>query len=294
MQPPLPVHSEEPERASSDAGATAIFAVERFRGSTRALESDTVAVEEPLELRLVSADEPRSSRTVAITMRTPGADAALAVGFLFTEGLIRSFDDLVDVQRCGGSAAGNVVRVTVAAHCFAALPDVQRSFYTSSSCGVCGKASIDAIAVPFGAIGDVLRIRRRALHGLPEALRQQQPTFALTGGIHGCALFDASGLRGEPCEDVGRHNALDKLIGALFQSRALPSTGFGVLLSGRASFELVQKALVAGIECIAAVGAPSSLAVDLARKHGATLVGFLGAERCNVYAGGHRILEEGG
>ena len=286
MNPPV----VRPKDVAANAGVATVE-VRRHRATGLWAGPDAVAVEEPLEIRLHEQGAPASTRTVAITMRTPGADDALAVGFLFTEGLLRGPEDVVDVSRCGGEQASNIIHVTVASHCFAALPDVQRSFYTTSSCGICGKASIEAIAVPFGPIQDQLRIRRSVLQGLPELLRARQPLFAQTGGIHGCARFDARGLLGEPFEDVGRHNALDKLIGRLLLRGALPALGSGVLLSGRASFELVQKALVAGMECVAAVGAPSSLAVELAEAHGATLIGFLGASRCNVYAGAHRIEE---
>ncbi|HEX7034258.1 MAG TPA: formate dehydrogenase accessory sulfurtransferase FdhD [Pseudomonadales bacterium] len=258
---------------------------------------DVVAVEEPLEIRLgyTRADGTRASRSVSITMRTPGQDEELALGFLFGEGIVRSLADVDSVGPCGPPAPNgliNVVRVELATDAAPDLDRLERHFYTSSSCGVCGKASLDAVAVQgrFDLHGASFSISRVALAGLPEALRTRQAVFAQTGGLHASGLFDAAGTITVVREDVGRHNALDKLIGRRLQDDALPLTGHGIVVSGRASFELLQKAMMAGCPLLAAVGAPSSLAVDLAIEFGITLVGFLKRDRFNVYSRADRIV----
>lgn len=251
--------------------------------------ADALAVEEPLEIR-VGFDEGgrRARKSVSITMRTPGHDAELAVGFLFTEGLLTDPAQVAGVRPCG---AGGAVRVDLAAGVTIDLARLERHFYASSSCGVCGKASLEAVRVACGprpAAGspavDPAVIRR-----LPGLLRASQSAFDRTGGLHASALFLPDGRLLGLREDVGRHNALDKLIGSEFLAGRTPLSDAILLVSGRASFELVQKAAVAGIPILAAVGAPSSLAVELGRERGMTVLGFVGADRFNVYTDAGRI-----
>ncbi len=259
--------------------------------------SDHLAVEEPLEIRLGFADG--SHKAVSITMRTPGDDAELAAGFLFTEGIIKFPKQVKHIRHCGlkiGKLKGtldraaalnsNTIRVDLAESAA-----VERHFYTTSSCGVCGKSSIEALqseAEPLAADG--FQVSGEILHRLPDRLREVQSVFEQTGGLHASALFDADGDVDIVREDVGRHNALDKVIGRKFLDGKLPLSQQILLVSGRASFELVQKALMAGIPIMAAVGAPSSLAVELAREFNMTLVGFVRDGRFNIYCGEERLL----
>jgi FdhD protein len=258
-------------------------------GSGSILRTDTLAVEEPLEIRVgFDGDVRRVHRGVSITMRTPGNDLELAVGFLFTEGLIAQRDQVAGVRACGG---GNAVRVDLAPGVAIDLARLERHFYTGSSCGVCGKASLAAVRVEpqcRPAAGKPV-VAAETIRRLPDSLREAQVVFDRTGGLHASALFDPAGQLLALREDVGRHNALDKLIGAEFLAGRVPLTESILLVSGRLSFELVQKAAVAGIPILAAVGAPSSLAVGLAREHGLTVVGFVRADRFNVYTGPERI-----
>jgi FdhD protein len=267
------------------------------RGNSAAdVIEDVVATEEPLEIRLEidGEDGGRIERSISITMRTPGNDEELAIGFLYSEGIIRQAADVKIARPCGPPAPNgliNVVRVELAAGVRVELDRLERHFYTSSSCGVCGKASLDAVAIQgrFDIAGNDFSVTRELLGELPSALRADQAVFEETGGLHASGLFDAKGGIIAVREDVGRHNALDKLIGSRFQAGVLPLTQFGLLLSGRASFELMQKAMMAGCPIVAAVGAPSSLAVDLAEEFGITLVGFLKADSFNVYSRQDRI-----
>ena len=249
--------------------STARRRVIRVRDGSADDRADTLAIEEPLEIRV-------DGRAVSVTMRTPGDDLDLALGFLTTEGA-----DVATATAC----ADNVVDVTVRS-----MPDLQRNFYTSSSCGLCGKASIDAVrtAVRYDVGPDDAPIDPSVLVTLPDQLRNAQRAFAKTGGLHAAGLFRDGELL---ClrEDVGRHNAVDKVIGWAVQRELLPLTGTVLQVSGRASFELVQKALMAGIPALAAVSAPSSLAVELADEAGMTLVGFLRGTSYNIYAGAHRL-----
>jgi len=250
---------------------------------------DTVTAEEPLEVRV-------SGKALAVTMRTPGDDFDLALGFLLTEGLIEGADDVATLMHCldegeDGRPTYNVVDVVLRPG--VALPDVslERSFYTTSSCGVCGKASIDAVRVrsTYDVGSDTTPLAPQLLVTLPDALRERQKVFDRTGGLHAAGLFTADGELLAVREDVGRHNAVDKLVGWAARERRLPLTGCVLMVSGRASFELTQKALMAGIPCLAAVSAPSSLAVELATESGMTLVGFLRPPRMTVYAGAERL-----
>lgn len=259
---------------------------------------DALAIEEPLEIRLVYGPaQARIPQNLAVTMRTPGHDSDLAMGFLFTEGIIAdpsAVDDIQPVLIACSEGKQNTIEVRLKSGYAPNLGKADRNFYTTSSCGVCGKASIDAIRTvsavhrSLGADGDRL-LDPAVLRALPQRLSAIQPVFAHTGGLHAAALFSEAG---EPIivrEDVGRHNALDKLIGAgLVRSRSLFERSI-LLLSGRASFELIQKAAMAGIPVVAAVGAPSSLAVSLAEEFGITLIGFLCTNRFNIYSGAHRI-----
>ena len=272
------------------------FDVRRI-GQGAASAEDVVATEEPLAIRLgySRADGSRAEEDISITMRTPGNDAELAVGFLFTEGIVRERGEVQDVVARGQPDARglhNTVRVELAAGVTVDFKRLERHFYTTSSCGVCGKASIDAVAVQgrFDLHGADLKIAAAVLGGLPAALEARQAVFAQTGGVHAAARFTTDGELIEVREDVGRHNALDKLIGHALAAGRVPLTQRGIVVSGRASFELMQKAMTAGCPFVAAVGAPSSLAVELAREFGMTLVGFLKPQRCNIYSRPDRVV----
>ena len=270
--------------------------VEKAVGSAWHAEADCVAIEEPLEIRL--AEGPAAERTVrciSITMRTPGNDCELAAGFLLSEGIVREPGEIESVRPCGPAIgprnSHNIVQVDLHEAVAVDLKRLERHFYTTSSCGVCGKTSLDALAI--GAVPemphDAPRIKAGAIHALPEKLRHVQAVFDRTGGLHAAALFDAQGEVLSLREDVGRHNAVDKLLGGELLAGRLPLSDRGILVSGRASFELMQKALMAGIPMLAAVGAPSSLAVELAERFQMTLIGFLRDGRFNVYSGRWRV-----
>lgn len=276
------------------------FAVEisKVSAGVPAMVADNVAVEEPLEIRLgYSTPDGRAVRSLSITMRTPGNDPELAAGFLLTESLISKREDIAAIETCGPPAPDsgnhNVIRVDLATNVEVDLGRLQRHFYTTSSCGVCGKTSLDALRV-VGATPpatDGVSFKRSVLTGIPAALRAAQHTFDKTGGLHAAAAFDAGGDLLVTMEDVGRHNAVDKVIGSLLLNNGLPARELGIMVSGRASFELMQKTLVAGMPLLAAVSAPSSLAVRLAREFDMTLVGFLRGDTFNIYAGEQRIIE---
>lgn len=258
---------------------------------------DVVATEEPLEIRLELDDGKggRQERSISITMRTPGNDEELALGFLYSEGIVRENSDIRLARPCGPPASNgliNVVRVELAEGVGVDLDRLERHFYTSSSCGVCGKASLDAVAIQgrFDIAANDFSIAASLLGELPAALRSDQAVFEETGGLHASGLFDASGRLVDLREDVGRHNALDKLIGSRLQADQLPLSSHLIVLSGRASFELMQKAMMAGCPLVAAVGAPSSLAVELAQEFGITLVGFLKRDRFNIYSRPERVV----
>jgi FdhD protein len=262
----------------------------RIRGPVHTTRPDTVAAEEPLEIRL-------DGKPLAVTMRTPGHDFDLVHGFLATEGVITGPDDVLGLRYCDsvdaeGRNTYNVVDVDLAPGVEVPDTGLERNFYTTSSCGVCGKASIDAIRTrtPFDVAGDRVRVPLEALLALPDRLRAAQEVFDKTGGLHAAGLFTAAGELVALREDVGRHNAVDKVIGDGVRDGRLPLTGHVLMVSGRASFELTQKAAMAGIPVLAAVSAPSSLAVELAREVGITLVGFLRGDGCNVYTHPERLL----
>jgi len=260
-------------------------------GGTSVTRPDTIAAEEPLEIRV-------DKRALSVTMRTPGHDLDLAIGFLLTEGVIRSTDDVRTAQLCAGDQAPNtynVVDVVLAAGVPAPVTDPSRNFYTTSSCGVCGKASIEAVRTRsvYPVDADPARIDPTTLTSLPGVLRRAQRTFETTGGLHAAGLFTVDGRLVVVREDVGRHNAVDKVVGWAVRERRLPLSGHVLLVSGRASFELTQKASMAGIPVLAAVSAPSTLAVELAEEVGLTLVGFLRGTTMNVYTRPDRIALDG-
>jgi FdhD protein len=252
---------------------------------------ETVVVEEPLEIRI-------NGSAVTVTMRTPGSDVELAQGFLLTEGVISDRSDISTVQYCRGAEQDgvntyNTLDVTLQPGVRMPDVDVTRNFYTTSSCGVCGKASLEAIWLSsrHSPGDDPAAVSAMTLTELPARLRSAQKVFATTGGLHGAALFDLDGNLLAVREDVGRHNAVDKVIGWAVESERIPLTGSVLLVSGRASFELTQKAVMAGIPVLAAVSAPSSLAVDLATQSGLTLVAFLRGDSMNIYSRSDRILQ---
>lgn len=268
-------------------------------GATARSGRDVVAVEEPLEIRLAVGALDPAPTSVAVTMRTPGADVELALGFLFAEGILAGADDVLHAGHCldpdpGEGQRGNVVTVTLREGRRVDLAPLARHFTVSSACGVCGKAGLDQLAARgVGPVGDgapPLRLAAEVLYALPDRLRAAQAAFDATGGLHAAALFDAAGARLALREDVGRHNALDKLVGWALQAGRLPLAGHIVLVSGRASYELVQKCAVAGVTVLAAVGAPSSLAIETAAAFGLTLAGFVRGRRANVYTGAERIV----
>ncbi|MFH8681944.1 formate dehydrogenase accessory sulfurtransferase FdhD [Streptomyces lydicus] len=264
----------------------------RIRDGAVSTRPDTLVAEEPLEIRL-------NGKPLAITMRTPGDDFALAAGFLVSEGVLGAAEELANILYCAGATEDgvntyNVVDVRTAPG--VVLPDLtlERNVYTSSSCGLCGKASLDAVRTTARWQLDTspdtpVRIEPATLSALPDRLRSAQRVFERTGGLHAAALFTTEGELLDAREDVGRHNAVDKIVGRALQQGRLPLSSAVLMVSGRASFELAQKAVMAGIPVLAAVSAPSSLAVDLAQETGLTLVGFLRGTSMNVYAGEHRL-----
>jgi len=278
-----------PRNPGGPAKAFRAVPLERVSLAGRAEAEDVLAVEEPLEIRITRpVDGERVEKTVSVTMRTPGHDSALAAGFLFTEGLVREREDILQIVPC---RSGHLVRVHLRDGLAFDPSRFERHFYTTSSCGVCGKASLDAVRTSLPCRPDEGGpvVAPETIHRLPETLRAAQAAFDLTGGLHASALFSPEGTLLGIREDVGRHNALDKLIGEEWLAGRVPLRGSILLVSGRVSFELVQKAAMAGVPILAAVGAPSSLAVELAEEAGMTLLGFVRQNRFNVYCGPRRI-----
>ena len=268
------------------------------QGTLQAPQEDQLAREEPLEIRLIyGPPQGRKSMALSVTMRTPGHDFDLVRGFLWTEGIIHKQDDLLTLRYGGATLAEesqeNVILAELAASAHFEPQQVERHFYTSSSCGVCGKASLDLVRLQsrFSILPQRPLISTKVLHHLPALLRKEQELFARTGGIHAAALFDSEGKLQGYREDVGRHNAMDKIVGMAWQTSLLPLRDYLCLWSGRASFELCQKAYMAGIGIVAAIGAPSSLAVEFAEEYGMTLVGFLRSGSMNVYTGVERLQD---
>ena len=277
---------------SSPSSST--YIIKKVSNSGAVDAEDSLATEEPLEIRLVYGHGgQRNTKNISVTMRTPGHDRELATGFLFTEGVISGREQIKGFPEAKGAFSENIVVVELNEDVVFDVGKLERHFYTSSSCGVCGKASIEAVRTvaegedyPF----DGITLPFRSFYQLPELLNSQQEVFRSTGGLHASALFDLDNNLLALREDVGRHNALDKLIGAALLEGKVPLDKNILLLSGRASFELIQKAAAAGIKIVAAVGAPSSLAVQLANEFNITLIGFLRNERYNIYSGMHRVI----
>ena len=272
--------------------------IQKVTGETVAETPDLLAVEEPLEIRLgFGPTHDRQQRAVSVTMRTPGDDSGtydeeLAMGFLFTEGIVQQPTDILSCRHCvqDSQKVGNVIRIELRPGLPVDWARLERNTFTSSSCGLCGKTTIEAVmAQTSGPITADFWVEADVLHGLSERVRATQPVFAHTGGIHAAALFDADGNLRLVREDIGRHNALDKLIGAAFWRGWLPLNQFGIFLSGRIGVELVQKSWRAGVPLLAAVGAPSSLAVQMARDARITLAGFVRDGRFNLYCQPTRV-----
>ena len=302
-----PVSNTPPETNRS----THDVKIEKVTGHNSRHVQDTLAVEEPLEIQLAhGAVGSRSVKSISVTMRTPGDDFDLAAGLLMTEGAVRDANDIEQIVYAAGSIGEvppeseeapsalpyqpgkNVVRVELAADVVVSLANLERNFYTTSSCGICGKASLLALqTVCPPRRKNTFRIEADVLTTLPDRLREAQSIFNQTGGIHGAGLFNSEGELLGVKEDVGRHNAVDKLVGAEFLADRTPLRHALLLLSGRASFELLQKALMGGISMVTAVGAPSSLAVQVAKDFDITLVGFLRDRHFNIYNGREHILE---
>lgn len=262
------------------------FDVRRVSDISAAQDSDLLAIEEPLEIRL-------GNHAISITMRTPGSDFELAVGFLFTEGIIKLPYQIKEIKFCGKPGKPqNTIKVDLLEDVSIELKKLERNFYTTSSCGVCGKSSLEALATGAKPIenSDLPKTKSETIHSLSETLRNNQSIFEQTGGLHAAGLFDPDGNLLDLKEDVGRHNAVDKLIGKQFLDDKIPLSDKILFLSGRVSFELIQKAVMAGIPIVCAVGAPSSLAVEAANELGVTLVGFVRDGRFNIYSGVERII----
>jgi FdhD protein len=266
--------------------------IKKVSGAAITDAADLLATEEPLEIRLeYTSTGKRIQKNISVTMRTPGNDFELATGFLYTEGVIHAATDITAINYPKQDNQ-NIVLVSLTDTIQPITANLDRNFYTTSSCGVCGKASIEAvrIACPIPDLPDTLRVPSALIYQLPDMLRKEQAVFENTGGLHACALFALEGKLQLIREDVGRHNALDKLIGAALNANSLPLHKHILLLSGRASFELIQKAVMAGVKIVAAVGAPSSLAAEMAEERGITLIGFLRGQRFNIYSGAERIV----
>jgi FdhD protein len=304
-----PLTGKPPTRATTPATLT------RFEAGEPHIQSDILAVEEPLEIQLGYGQmSDRRVKSVSVTMRTPGQDFDLVAGFLLTEGIVTDSAEIDRISYVQGRAdvleeppeqtpvdlilpyqpEHNVVRVDLASDVVVSMANLERNFYTTSSCGICGKASLLALRTvcPPRAIND-LAVSADLLTSLPERLRNAQQVFDKTGGLHAAGLFDSDGNLQAIREDVGRHNAVDKLFGSEFLADRMPLRGHLLFLSGRASFELLQKALMGGVSMVVSVGAPSSLAVQVAKEFDISLIGFLRGDRFNVYHGAERVLGTG-
>lgn len=281
------------KRKTTRRGSKTRARVRTFEDGRMRVRSDVLATEEPMEIRLVTGEK---TQTVAVTMRTPGADFELAAGFLYGEGIVGSRDDILKISYCvdpevDSEQQYNIINVTLRGNKEYDLRALERHFYTTSACGVCGKASLEQLEIrgcPVVPPGP--QVSARTITSLPDKLRESQGLFDATGGLHAAALFSADGDLIALREDVGRHNATDKLIGWAMLEGRLPLHDHVVMVSGRSSFEILQKSVTAGAPIVCAVSAPSSLAVDVARQFDVTLVGFLRNNRFNVYNGAERVL----
>ena len=254
----------------------------RWNGQTAIDTPDELAIEEPLEIRV-------RGRAISVTMRTPGHDAELAAGFLLSEGIIHNQRDVLRVEHCSRNEDDNVLNVLLAPAVTVDFDSLTRHVFASSSCGLCGKATIESVNQQLAPVESALKISASVIASLPEKMRAQQATFDRTGGLHAAAIFDASGNCIVLREDVGRHNAVDKVVGHCLLNGLLPLTDYLLLVSGRSSFEIMQKALAARVPIVAAISAPSSLATDFAEASNQTLIGFLSAQRMNVYTHPRRV-----
>jgi FdhD protein len=284
---------EETGTKRARRGSKTKVRVRVFEEGRARVRPDTLATEEPMEIRLISGD---SKQTVAVTMRTPGVDFELAAGFLYGEGIVSSPDDILKISYCvdadlDAEQQYNIVNVELRGGRSYDPRPLERHFYTTSACGVCGKASLEQLELRgYPVIPPGPEIAPEKIYALPEKLREAQGLFDATGGLHAAGLFGKEGELVALREDVGRHNATDKLVGwALLEGR-LPLSDHIVMVSGRSSFEILQKCLTAGVPIVCAISAPSSLAVDVARQFGMTLIGFLRGNRFNVYSGHERVL----
>ena len=272
----------------------------KVRGERPSQETDRLAAEEPMEIRVESgAKSQRETTSLSVTMRTPGNDFELAAGFLFTEGILAQRRDIARIEYCtdpGVTQEYNIVSVILHPSVKFRADRLARHFYMTSSCGVCGKRALEAVrvAVRHPIPKDEPALDPKTIEAIPDRLRKDQALFSETGGLHAAGLFDASGQLSSLREDVGRHNAVDKVVGEAFLAGRTPLTDAVLAVSGRSSFEILQKAAVAGIPFVIAVGAPSSLAVAIAEEFGMTLVGFARGDRFNIYAGRERILNPAG
>jgi FdhD protein len=282
----MKVVNPKAEPAVRSQRSIALTSVEQWQDGTVTRAQDYLAVEEPLEIRI-------GETPVSVTMRTPGHDLELAAGFLFTEGIISSWEELKSIEPVASATAGNTVSAKLAREEGDVSEELQRNFFAASSCGICGKATIESVRVrgiqPPNA---KFRVSPSLLCELPDKLRESQAVFGRTGGLHAAAAFNSSGELLVLREDIGRHNAVDKVVGWALQNQGLPLSDCALMVSGRGGFEIVQKALVAGIPVLASVSAPSSLAVQMARELGLTLVGFLRGKRFVIYSGAERINEK--
>ena len=271
--------------------------IQKVQHKSKTLKTDLIVVEEPLEIRLGFGEfSERTQKSISLTMRTPGNDFELSLGFLFTEGIIEHKNQVRQVRYCENvknpESVENIVRVELQENIQPDLKSIARNFYTNSSCGVCGKASLESLEVlncpnPLPPHPQVLR---QTIHQLAHKIAEQQTVFKHTGGLHAAAIFTHEGKLETLREDIGRHNALDKIIGYYFYQNKLPLHGHILFLSGRVSFEMIQKAVMAGIPILVAVGAPSSLAVELAQKYNITLIGFARDHTFNIYVDNGRVI----
>jgi FdhD protein len=270
--------------------------ITKIKGKTKREVGDVLAVEEPLEIRVgYGPENNREQKAIAVTMRTPGNDEELALGFLYSENVIQSKQDVLSIKPCinkeSGEIEDNVLRVELSPDVKLNFQNLERNFYTTSSCGVCGKASIDSVdAVCVNRVSSQITVKTEVIYNLFGKLNEKQLNFSLTGGIHATAIFDTHGQIKTLREDVGRHNAFDKIVGFSLLNRTLPLQTTIALLSGRASFELLQKAAMAGVSIVCAIGAPSNLAVELAESFNITLIGFLKEDQFNIYSHPERII----